>query len=115
MAYITTEQVAEIRKTLAEKFPKKDGWKLSVTRQDSRQVQVSIMAGPVSFTEMGYQQISIHTTGAYSNGDLLKEIFDICNRGNHNNSDPQTDYFDVGWYVGLSVGKWNRPFVLTET
>lgn len=112
MAYITTEQVATIRKNLAEKFPKKDGWKLSVTREHSQKVQVRIMEAPVLFTENEYQQINIFFTESYINGDLLKEMLDICNRGNHDNSDVQTDYFDVGWHIGLSVGKWDKPFVL---
>lgn len=32
---------------------------------------------------------------------------------NHDNSDPMTDYFDVGWYLDINVGRWNKPFVLT--
>ncbi len=32
---------------------------------------------------------------------------------NHDNSDIQTDYFDVGWYVDINVGKWNKPFIYT--
>jgi hypothetical protein len=29
---------------------------------------------------------------------------------NHDNSDIMTDYFDVGWYVNIYVGKWNKPY-----
>jgi hypothetical protein len=21
-----------------------------------------------------------------------------------------TDYFDVGWYIDINVGKWNKPY-----
>lgn len=35
------------------------------------------------------------------------------NFANYDNSDIQTDYFDVGWYIDINVGKWNRPFVYT--
>jgi hypothetical protein len=34
------------------------------------------------------------------------------NTGNHDNSDSQTDYFDVGWYVDVKVGKWNKPYIV---
>ena len=43
---------------------------------------------------------------------FLEEILRALNDGNHDNSDIQTDYFDVGWYVHVNVGKWNKPYVL---
>jgi hypothetical protein len=30
--------------------------------------------------------------------------------GNHDRSDIQSDYFDVGWYVDVNIGSWNRPY-----
>ena len=44
--------------------------------------------------------------------DFLKELFDAMNVGNHDNSDIQSDYFDVGWYVDVNIGKWNAPYAL---
>jgi hypothetical protein len=44
--------------------------------------------------------------------DFLKEVFAAMNVGNHNNSDIQTDYFDVGWYVDVNIGSWNKPYTL---
>ena len=44
--------------------------------------------------------------------DFLKDVLTVMNKGNHDNSDIQTDYFDVGWYVGVNIGKWNKPYVL---
>jgi hypothetical protein len=41
----------------------------------------------------------------------LKAAMDI---GNHDRSDIQTDYFDVGWYIDINVGKWNKPYRLTK-
>jgi hypothetical protein len=41
----------------------------------------------------------------------LKDAMDI---GNHDRSDIQTDYFDVGWYIDINIGKWDKPFQLTE-
>ncbi len=41
---------------------------------------------------------------------FLKEIFTAMNVGNHNNSDIQSDYFDVGWYVDVNVGSWDKPY-----
>lgn len=53
-----------------------------------------------------------HFTGKAKN--FLKEIFTAMNDGNHDNSDIQTDYFDVGWYVDVNVGRWNKPYVLEK-
>lgn len=44
--------------------------------------------------------------------EFLKELFDAMNVGNHNNSDIQSDYFDVGWYVDVNIGKWDAPYAL---
>ena len=46
--------------------------------------------------------------------EFLKEIIPIMNNGNHNNSDIQSDYFDVGWYISVEIGKWNKPYKLIE-
>lgn len=43
---------------------------------------------------------------------FLFEIFKAMNAGNHDNSDIQTDYFDVGWYVDVNIGTWNKPYIL---
>jgi hypothetical protein len=43
---------------------------------------------------------------------FLTEVFAAMNKGNHNNSDIQTDYFNVGWYVDVNIGQWNKPYEL---
>ena len=51
-----------------------------------------------------------HFTGKAKS--FLTEIMVAMNNGNHDRSDSQTDYFDVGWYVDVNVGRWNKPYVL---
>ena len=46
--------------------------------------------------------------------DFFKEIFTAMNVGNHDRSDIQSDYFDVGWYVDVNVGAWNQPYELAK-
>lgn len=43
---------------------------------------------------------------------FLSEVFTAMNAGNHDNSDIQSDYFDVGWHVDVNVGKWNKPYTV---
>jgi hypothetical protein len=45
--------------------------------------------------------------------DAIGHIIDALNTGNHDRSDIQADYFDVGHYVDLSIARGNKPFVCT--
>ncbi len=44
--------------------------------------------------------------------EFLTEVFAAMNVGNHDNSDIMTDYFDVGWYVDVNIGSWNKPYIV---
>lgn len=43
---------------------------------------------------------------------ILKELHDAMMVGNHDNSDVQTDYFDIGWYTDIQIGSYGKPYVL---
>lgn len=45
---------------------------------------------------------------------FLDEVLRAMNTGNHDNSRSEIDYFDVGWYVRVNIGKWNNPYVLEK-
>ena len=45
---------------------------------------------------------------------FLDEVYSAMNAGNWDNSRSEIDYFDVGWYVNVNVGKWNKPYVLEK-
>lgn len=45
---------------------------------------------------------------------VLKKVVKIANLWNWDNSDSQTDYFDVNYWLQLSIGRWNRPFKNTQ-
>jgi len=52
-------------------------------------------------------------------GQFFKELIAAMNgKGstvkNHDNSDIMTDYFDVGWYVSINVGGWNKPYTVNK-
>jgi hypothetical protein len=42
--------------------------------------------------------------------NLFKRVMQITNQYNWDNSDIQTDYFDVNFYTHLGIGKWDKPF-----
>jgi len=55
-----------------------------------------------------------HLDGAFT-GELLatfEKIVAALNLDNHDRSDAMVDHFDVGHYVSVHLGRWNKPFVV---
>lgn len=44
--------------------------------------------------------------------EFLGQVLAAMNVGNHDHSNAQIDHFDVGWYVDINVGRWNKPYRL---
>ena len=40
----------------------------------------------------------------------IAELKDAMMKGNHDRSDSMSDYFDVGWYIDINIGQWNKPY-----
>ncbi len=70
--------------------------------------QVNMARDHIDVNPYWYQE---HFTGTAL--AFLAELFAACNNGNHDRSDIQTDYFDVGWYVDVNIGTWGKPYTLT--
>jgi hypothetical protein len=63
----------------------------------------------------GSEQVNPYHYGSHYSGrakKFLAEALAAMNTGNHNRSDAMTDYFDVGWYVDINIGKWNQPYIV---
>ncbi len=45
---------------------------------------------------------------------LFKGVMEIVNYYNYNNSDSQTDYYDVNFHCELRIGKYDKPYILEE-
>lgn len=41
--------------------------------------------------------------------EVINNIVEAINSENYDNSDSMSDYFDVGYYVHLNFGKWDKP------
>lgn len=113
MAYITSEQVKEMRQQIRAKFPSKDGWKFSVRKENYSCVNVDILEAPFKLTDKDH--VTVNTSwlkDSYKGRTLktLQTITKIINKGNFDKSDSMTDYFHVGWYAFVHIGKWDKPF-----
>lgn len=113
MAYITTEQVAEMRKQIKQVYPAKDGWKFSIVRCHGSEIQVAILKAPFKMIDRDYEQVNNYYIDNHYIGKtalVLNKIHKIIDSGNYDKSDSMTDYFHVGWYKSISIGAWNKPF-----
>jgi len=113
MAYIDADAVKVIRKDIKAKYPAKDGWKFSITKRDSSVLTVAIMQAPIPFVKDGeYQDINHHyiSKDDEKTSSILEDITRIANKTNYDKSEAQVDYFDVGFYFYLKIGKWDKPF-----
>lgn len=45
---------------------------------------------------------------------LMLRVMEIVEQYNYDNSDSQTDYFDVNFYTHLSIGGFDKPFIQVE-
>lgn len=137
MAYMNQEK-KNIAAALKTVMPK--DWKYSLSVSNHSTIVLTIKSAPVDLLEPVNTQrkewalregstrecdnkpltnCMIHQNRRedYYEGSLLEtfnKIFAALNLNNHDRSDSQTDYFDVGHYVDLSLGGWNKPFICTK-
>lgn len=117
-AYMSPEHAKQIRDELKKTFPE---FKFSVRNDNYSSINIAILSGPIKLTdkEDGYEQVNhYYIKDHYKHNpeaaDFLEKVNKIANKGNYDNSDIMTDYFDVGWYVHMSIGQWDRPYVVTS-
>jgi len=123
MAYMDQNKKKEIAAALKLVVPK--DWKYSLRVHDNSSITLTIKSAPIDLLGehknlapgvKGHVELNEYTLNRAYEGDLLKTMVSISNAlntGNHNNSDSQTDYFDVGFYSHLQLGKWDKPFQVT--
>ena len=139
MAYMNQEKKARIA-PVVKSILKKYGVKGSLSVRNHSTLVLNIKSGPIDFIENYIQTDKDKSYSKYMSEDqiayirknktldvnpywyhehfsgkaktFLKEILHAMNDGNHDNSDIQTDYFDVGWYVDVNIGNWNKPYEL---
>jgi hypothetical protein len=135
MAYIDQATKAAIASNLRKIIPA--GWKYSLAINHRSTLILTIQSAPVDLlgawlervnerrAQSNDEPLSTRTHASINGywladqftGDLLdtfRAILSAMNAGNHDNSDPQTDYFDVGWYTEIRLGRWDKPFVCAE-
>lgn len=132
MAYMNQETKARLVKT-AKSVLKKYGLHGTFSVQNHSGIVCTINSGPIDFqaalarkesastwiasTWIGHCSVNVYWIADQWTGtakDALMELYAALNEGNHDHSDISTDYFEVGWYVYINIGKWDRPYVITQ-
>lgn len=135
MAFMNQEHKAVIAANLKGVMPK--GWKYSLGVRYNSTIVLTIASAPVDLMaeakrviEARQARLEPHMRSRVTdathldvNHYHLKNQFDesltvferivaVLNGGNYDRSVLQADYFDVGWYVSISVGRWDKPFTV---
>lgn len=131
MAYMNQEKKAKIAAKLKDVVPK--GWKYSLRVRNHSTIVMTIASAPVDLmaeaqrvtaarmarqgsTPADYTVTSLDVNPYHPDMHFdeslpaIRAILTALNDGNHDRSDIMTDYFDVGWYVELNIGTWEKPF-----
>lgn len=115
MAYFTKEDKAVVAAKLKEFMPA--GWKYSLSVKDDSIVKMTISEAPLNLEDITTEEYldvnTRHASKQFANDqhkDLIVKIIEALNTDNYNESDSQSDYFDVGHGVELSFGTYKKPF-----
>jgi hypothetical protein len=112
MAYINAQETAQIRNALKVAFPT---MKFSVRKQHSMSLHVAVLKGNIDLQD---GQINEYYLDKTSHPDFWNQVLDIIKNGSDrkwfNESDSQSDYFHIAFYIHMRVGEWNKPYINTE-
>ena len=135
MAYVSQELKAKIAPQV-KAICKKYGVKATLAVRHHSSLVLNVRQGSIDFIG-NYNETVDARPGGFRNGSpaeksiqvntywyheqfsgrakaFLSEVLAVMNQGNHDRSDIQTDYFDVGWYVDVNIGQWNKPYALVK-
>lgn len=111
MAYMNQE----IKGRLAPQIKavlKKYGMKGTLAVKHHSSLVLNIQKGKIDFG-VDHVQVNPYYIESHFSGDakdFLKEVKEAMSKENYDNSDLMTDYFDVGYYVNINIGRWEKPY-----
>lgn len=132
MAYVSQELKAKLAPTI-KAVCKKYGVKATLAVRNHMTLCLNIKSGDIDFIgnfnkvagarhpdrfnpATGSVDVNTYWYQEHFDGKALKflnEVITAMNNGNHDRSDIQSDYFDVGWYIDVNIGQWNKPYQFT--
>lgn len=132
MAYMNQQKKSEIAKLLKQELKKFDvKLKYSLSVKHHSAIVCTISESSVNFlneytppktyrtvVDATYMQVNEFYINEFFKDGIAKEILitikNCLNLNNFDKSDIQTDYFHVGHYTDINIGRWNKPFGLVS-
>lgn len=124
MAYVNQEKKAKINTALKAALKGTDV-KYTLAVRNHSKIVCTIKSSSIDFIGnfnsknknkvTDHIQVNHYYIDDFFSGDaasVLTKIKNALNLDNYNNSDSQSDYFDVGHYITIDIGKWDKPYVL---
>ena len=128
MAYMSQERKAQLAPAI-KAICKKYGVKASLAVHNHMSLVLNIKSSKIDFIgdynqacgdrlhspAKDHIQVNTYHYKNHFGGEsyhFLSEVIPAMMQGNHDNSDIMTDYFDVGWYIDVNIGRWDTPYVL---
>lgn len=131
MAHVNQARKATLAAACKAALAKWPGVKWTLSVRNHSTIVMTIASGDIDFeadavlndmrgeTERlrdGHADVHRHGISRDWSGEakrFLTAASEALHTGNHDNSDIQSDYFDVGWYVDIQIGRWNKPYACT--
>lgn len=117
MAYVSKEHKADVALKLKAVMPQ--GWKYSLAVRNFSMLVLTIWSAPVDLNAVAPNGVKVH---GQSKGlvditylPIFEGIIAVLNEGNYNHSDTMRDFHDVGHYISIELGRWNKPFCCSIT
>jgi len=116
MAYMNQEKKKKLAPKIKEVL-KKYNMKGTLSVDNYSTLNLNLKSGSIDFgtdqiNEYWYEEHFADNPEALA---FLSEVIPAMNNGNHDNSDMMTDYFDVGWYISVRLGKYSdKPYIVTK-
>lgn len=113
MAYISNEEMKVKRDAIKKAFPK---WKFSITRRHHSTIKVEILEADIKLTDKANESVNhFYVKDHYKDKpevcEALETIVNIMTEGKKIVSE-DGDYGSIpNFYVSLSIGQWDKPFV----
>lgn len=125
----------EVKQELIKQYPKCK-WSIRIKRfSGGQELVVALLSAPFeAFAKdkdcngnpvRGYAQLNQYqflrpndeniNNGTYltkSAWDCMAYVYKVADKDNWDNSDPQSDYFDVNYWLHLEIGSWDKPFIV---
>lgn len=123
MAYMDSKKKAQLAPAIKSVL-NKYGMKGSLRVRNHSTLILTVTEGPIDFAAQAHKsedlgtsiQVNVYWIKDHYKGKalaFLSEVKAAMSAGNHNRSDIMTDYFDVGWYVDINIGAYDKPYKLT--